>query len=195
MLNKGLLLTGVKDNFNPPDAPTSYPYIWDTPQHDYVEWDGSQTNSSIGALARNVGEVIGVFGDVEPVTKKWLFFLDGGYPSSVQVKNLRDMEKMVFILQSPLWPEFFPQIDKGKAKAGRVLYEHHCLSCHQDIDRTDPDRKIKTRMSTLDAIRTDPWMARNAIFQRGKTGIFEGKPCFYTVGNLLGDEARPLNGI
>ncbi|MEO1926534.1 MAG: di-heme-cytochrome C peroxidase, partial [Gammaproteobacteria bacterium] len=82
ILNKALLLTGVKDNFNEPDAPTSYPYIWDTPQHDYVEWDGSQSNSSIGALARNVGEVIGVFGDVEPVTKKWLFYFDGGYPSS-----------------------------------------------------------------------------------------------------------------
>ena len=192
ILNKGLLLTGVKDNFNPSDAPTSYPYIWDTPQHDYVEWDGSQSNSDIGALARNVGEVIGVFGDVEPVTKKWLFFIDGGYPSSIQAKNLRDIEKKVATLQSPLWPEFFPEIDQEKVKAGRVLYEQHCLSCHKDINRTDPDRKIKTRMITLDAMQTDPWMARNAIFQRGKTGIFKGKPRFYTVGDIMGDEESAL---
>lgn len=192
ILNKGLLLTGVKDNFNSPDAPTSYPYIWDTPQHDYVEWDGSQSNADIGALARNVGEVIGVFGDVEPVTKKWLYFIDGGYPSSIQAKNLRDMEKKVATLHSPLWPEFFPEIDQAKAKTGRVLYENHCLSCHQDINRTDPDRKIKTRMSTLDAIQTDPWMAKNAIFQRGKTGIFAGKPRFYSVGDIMGEEEPAL---
>lgn len=192
ILNKGLSLTGVKDNFNPPDAPTSYPYIWDTPQHDYVEWDGSQSNADIGALARNVGEVIGVFGDVEPITKKWLYFIDGGYPSSIQAKNLRDMEKKVASLHSPLWPELFPEIDQVKAKTGRALYEKHCLSCHQDIDRTDPNRKIKTRMSTLNKIKTDPWMARNAIFQRGKTGIFEGKPRFYSVGNIMGEEEPAL---
>lgn len=192
ILNKGLLLTGVKDNFNSPDAPTSYPYIWDTPQHDYVEWDGSQSNADIGALARNVGEVIGVFGDVEPVTKKWLYFIDAGYASSIQAKNLRDMEKKVATLHSPLWPEFFPNIDEAKANTGRVLYENHCLSCHQDINRIDPDRKIKTRMSTLEAIKTDPWMARNAIFQRGKTGIFKGKPRFYSVGDILGEEEPAL---
>jgi processive rubber oxygenase RoxA-like protein len=192
ILNKGLSLTGVKDNFNSPDAPTSYPYIWDTPQHDYVEWDGSQSNADIGALARNVGEVIGVFGDVEPVTNKWLFFIDGGYPSSIQAKNLRDMEKKVATLHSPLWPEFFPKTDQAKVNSGRVLYENHCLSCHQDIDRTDPDRKIKTRMSTLDVIQTDPWMAKNAIFQRGKTGIFAGKPRFYAVGDTLGEEEPAL---
>jgi len=192
ILNKGLLLTGVKDNFNAPDAPTSYPYIWDTPQHDYVEWDGSQSNSSIGALARNVGEVIGVFGDVEPVTKKWLFYFDGGYPSSIEASNLRAIEKKVATLYSPLWPGFFPKINQEKVTAGRQLYENHCLSCHQDMNRTDPDRKIKTRMSTLDTIQTDPWMAKNAIFQRGKTGIFNGKPRFYTVGEIMGEEAPAL---
>lgn len=192
ILNKGLLLTGVKDNFNPPDAPTSYPYIWDTPQHDYVEWDGSQSNAHVGALARNVGEVIGVFGDVEPVTKKWLYFFDGGYPSSIKVGNLRDMEKKVATLHSPLWPEFFPEIDQEKAKTGRVLYEKHCLSCHQDIDRTDPDRKIQTRMITLDKIKTDPWMAKNAIYLRGKTGIFEGRPRFYSAGDVMGKEEPAL---
>ncbi len=192
ILNKALSLTGVKDNFNPPDAPTSYPYLWDTPQHDYVEWDGSQSNSYIGALARNIGEVIGVFGDVEPQTKKWLFYFDGGYPSSVEASNLRAIEKKVATLHSPLWPNFFPKINMEKAKTGRVLYERHCLSCHQDIDRTDPNRKIKARMSTLDAIQTDPWMARNALEHTGKTGIFEGRPRFYAVGEVMGEEAPAL---
>ena len=192
ILNKGLYLTGVPDNFNPPDAPTSYPYLWDTPQHDYVEWDGSQSNSSIGALARNVGEVIGVYGEIETTASKKLFFLDGGYPSSIKAKNLRQAEKLVSKLHSPLWPAFFPPVDQEKATQGRSVYEQYCLACHTDINRVDPDRSIKVRMSTLEIIQTDPLMARNAIFRRGKTGILEGKPRFYAKGGLLGEEEPAL---
>jgi processive rubber oxygenase RoxA-like protein len=192
ILNKGLHATGVKDNFSTPNAPTSYPYLWDAPQHDYVEWDGAQSNSSLGALARNVGEVIGVFGDVTPETKKWLGFIDGGYSSSIQADNLRGLEKVVVKLHSPLWPESFPTIDNDLAKRGRTLYEKHCLSCHLDIDRTDPDRKIHVRMSSLEVIQTDPLMASNAVSLIGKTGIFEGRKRFYTVGGVLGKEAPAL---
>lgn len=191
ILNKALFYTGIENNFNPPDAPTSYPYIWDTPQHDYVEWDGSQSNSNIGALARNVGEVIGVFGEVNPETEYWLFY-DAGYPSSVETKNLREIEKKVATLYSPLWPDFFPEIDQEKVVAGRTLYEKHCLSCHRDISRTDPDRKIKARMSTLDAVQTDPWMARNVLERTAKTGIFEGRLRFYASGEKMGKEAPAL---
>ncbi len=192
ILNKGLLLTGVKDNFVSPNAPTSYPYIWDTPQHDYVEWNGSQSNSDIGALARNVGEVIGVFGNVQTKPVKWIGVIDGGYRSSIQAKNLRELEKKVAELYSPLWPDIFPPIDTVKAEQGRVLFEQYCLSCHLDIDRTDPDRKIKVRMSTLDAIETDPLMASNVLTAHGKTGVFKGRKRFYTVGAVLGDEAPAL---
>ncbi|MCK5667940.1 MAG: hypothetical protein KAI15_02555 [Gammaproteobacteria bacterium] len=192
ILNKGLHATGIKDSFSTPNAPTSYPYLWDAPQHDYVEWDGLQSNSSLGALARNVGEVIGVFGDVTPETTKWLGFIDGGYSSSIQANNLRGLEKVVIKLHSPLWPESFPTIDNDLAKRGRTLYEKHCLSCHLDIDRTDPDRKIHVRMSSLEAIQTDPLMATNAVSLIGKTGIFEGRKRFYTVGGVLGKEAPAL---
>lgn len=192
ILNKGLQLAGGKDNFNPPNAPTSYPYLWDTPQHDYVEWNGSQSNSNVGALARNVGEVIGVFGQVDIRPKKWLFFFDGGYKSSIKAKNLRNLEKTIARLTSPEWPEIFPPIDQQKANAGRKLYTRYCLSCHQDIDRTDPKRKIRVRMSSLDRIKTDPLMARNALELTGKSGILEGLPRFYSEGEILGPTAPAL---
>lgn len=192
ILNKGLAATGVTDNFNEPDAPTSFPYLWDTPQHDYVEWNGSQSNSDIGALARNVGEVIGVYGRVETTPTTWLYFYDAGYPSSVHTRNLRAVEKKVSELQSPLWPDFFPAIDQEQAGQGRKLYERYCLSCHRDIDRTDPERKIQVRMSSLGEIGTDPVMAENVLQMRGKTGIFEGKPRFYFVGSLMGADEPAL---
>lgn len=193
ILNKGLLLTGEESNFNQPNAPTSNPYIWDTPQHDYVEWNGSQSNSNVGALARNVGEVIGVFGEVNTEPTKWLGFYDAGYTSSIKASNLRAIEKKVAELHSPLWPNSFPKIDAIKAQAGRKLYESHCLSCHDDIDRDDPKRYIKVKMSTLDVIKTDPLMARNAIELKGKSGKFAGKPRFYSGGPILGEVEPALN--
>ena len=192
ILNKGLASTGVEGNFNEPDAPTSYPYLWDTPQHDYVEWNGSQANSNIGALARNVGEVIGVFGRVETTPATWLYFYDAGYTSSVHTRNLRAVEKKVAELQSPLWPEFFPAIDQDQAAQGRRLYGQYCLACHQDIDRTDPERKIKVRMGSLEKLGTDPKMAQNVLQLRGKTGIFRDKPRFYFAGSIMGAEEPAL---
>jgi len=193
ILNQALIATGVEDNTNEPNAPTSYPYIWDTPQHDYVEWNGSQSNSGVGSLTRNIGEVIGVFGGIETETTHWLGMIDGGYKSSIQASELRGLEHVVAKLHSPLWPESFPAIDTNLAKLGRGLYEQHCIECHVDMDRTDPLRKIQVRMSTLGEINTDPLMAENAIYFRGKSGKFEGRPRYYFSGNSLPEEAPAIH--
>lgn len=193
ILNKALVATGAENNMNEPNAPTSYPYIWDTPQHDYVEWNGSQSNSNIGALARNIGEVIGVFGELKTDSIRWLGLIDGGYPSSIQTKSLRKLEKVVGKLYSPLWPEDFPKINTQLAELGRGLYQQYCISCHTDINRTDPARKIKVRMSTLGKIKTDPLMAENAIMRTGKSGKLEGKPKYYFAGDPLAAEAKAID--
>ena len=193
ILNQALLATGVEGNRNAPNAPTSIPYIWDTPQHDYVEWNGSQSNTGVGALARNIGEVIGVFGAIETETIKWLGFIDGGYASSIQTSELRKLERVVSQLHSPQWPDSFPQIDTKLAKQGRHLYEQHCLQCHLDINRTDPKRSIQVRMSTVAEIKTDPLMAENAIKLTGQSGKFEGRPRYYFAGDPLAIEAPAIH--
>ena len=185
ILNRGLVATGVPNNTNPPNAPTSYPYLWDTPQHDYVEWNGAQSNSNIGAFVRNIGQVVGVFGDVKSDTQHWLGLFDGGYPSSIQAAELRKLEKVVSKLSSPLWPDNFPKVDAILAQQGRALYQQHCMECHVGIKRDDPKRMIKVRMVTLDNIQTDPTMARNAILNTGKSGKLEGKPRYYVAGDPL----------
>lgn len=193
ILNQALLATEVKGNRNPPNAPTSIPYIWDTPQHDYVEWNGSQSNTGVGALARNIGEVIGVFGDIETETTHWLGLIDGGYASSIQTSELRKIEHVISKLHSPLWPKSFPAIDEKLAKKGRGLYERHCVQCHLDIDRTDSKRLIQVRMSTLGEIKTDPLMAENAIYYRGQSGKFEGRPRYYFAGDPLPAEPPAIH--
>lgn len=193
ILNQALLATGVAGNRNSPNAPTSIPYIWDTPQHDYVEWNGSQSNTGVGALARNVGEVIGVFGDIDTETTTWLGLIDGGYSSSIQTRELRKLERVVSQLQSPQWPEAFPAIDQKLAKQGRALYQQHCVACHLDIDRTDPKRTIQVRMSSVGEIKTDPLMAENAIKLKGQSGKFEGRPRYYFTGDPLPSEAPAIH--
>lgn len=131
-------------NFQPANAPVSYPFLWDTPQHDRVQWNGAVENSvnllaepifgtkHIGALGRNVGEVLGVFGTFEVVPDG---ILPKGYPSSVNLKNLIALEDSIRELWSPQWPMAFGAIDSVKKTAGESLFRTHCIDCHL-ADRT-----------------------------------------------------------
>lgn len=115
------------------NAPVSYPFIWDTPQHDRVQWNGSVANENAGALGRNIGEVLGVFGylklnpiNLDPrdcvLTEESGWFLKPfewvvslfvsaiddnvcvGHPTSVNVANLARLETLLRTLWSPQWP-------------------------------------------------------------------------------------------
>ncbi|QDV39250.1 Cytochrome c (plasmid) [Tautonia plasticadhaerens] len=157
-------------NTEPADAPVSYPFLWDTPQHDKVQWVGNVENGGlldIGSLGRNVGEVLGVFADLELEREP----VPPGYRSSVRVKNLRALEDWVRTLWSPQWPDGFPEIDGEKVAAGEALYRQHCLDCHRPIDRTDPGRRVE---AVLRAVGTDPRTADNFWLRGGETGKLEG---------------------
>ncbi len=175
------------------DAPVSYPFLWDTPHHDFVQWNAIAANKiggseTLGALTRNVGEVIGVFGEVDipqPGAPAPLL----GYNSSVRVPDLIDTEKLLRKLESPQWPKAFPPIDEGQRQKGEKLFATYCLACHAEINRTDPNREVKANQTLLIAVRTDPAMATNFGNRHGKTGPLAGKKAAVLVGNPLGDDA------
>jgi hypothetical protein len=180
-------LTSDTVNTKPADAPVSIPFLWDTPQHDLLQWNGSAENggpANVGALARNVGEVLGVFGDFEIPER----FAPLGYPSSVRVGNLFDLESWVTTLWSPKWPAEFPPIDDAKRDQGRALFVKYCVECHKDIDRTDPRRKVVAQMR---ATGTDPRMAENFADRVGSAGKLEGgfSIFFPLVGQKIPAEA------
>ncbi|QEH36813.1 hypothetical protein OJF2_53980 [Aquisphaera giovannonii] len=153
----------------PADAPVSIPFLWDTPQHDIVQWNGAAKNTPrvVGPLGRNVGEVLGVFGDFDIPEHPSIL----GYRSSVQVDNLKRMEEWLTTLWSPQWPAEFPAIDAGKRDRGKVLYDQNCVKCHDLIDRKSPTRKVIARMEPTG---TDPLMAMNFDARRGRSGKLEG---------------------
>ncbi len=59
--------------FNAPNAPVSYPFLWDITRSDYVQWNGLASNAPAGPLDRNAGEVTGVFAILDWQEDKRLF--------------------------------------------------------------------------------------------------------------------------
>lgn len=151
----------IPANHAPSDAPVSFPFLWGAPQLDWVQWNGSVANP----LARNVGEVMGVYGN---------FTLDPGpnqFASSVQILNLDRMEQQLTKLKAPAWPaEHFGAIDQAKADAGKQLYATTCAKCHfvRDANGSFPmtpanqfgKQFVRTVMVPLAAIGTDPKMVQ-----------------------------------
>ena len=168
---------GIAENVRSADAPVSYPFVWDTPQHDRVQWNGSVENKSAGALGRNVGEVLGVFGSLS-LNTALLPHRKRGHKSSVDVQHLGQIEGLLWKLQSPRWPEdMLPAIDDSKdpRTTGRQAFERHCIACHADIQRDNPRRRVKAIMTPLGELKTDPAMASNFANRMGKTGPLDGR--------------------
>ncbi len=175
IFNQAIKVTSGDDVSLSPNAPASYPFIWDTPQHDWVQWIGLIPNAAAGSLARNAGEVIGVFGKVKVEKQDSIVKKLHGYDSSVEAKNLVELEEWVRRLESPQWPEnILPEIDDSKARQGEVLYQKKCISCHHLINRSDPKRLIRAQMYGVDLVGTDKTAAHNAVTAVAPTGILEG---------------------
>jgi hypothetical protein len=154
------------------NAPVSYPFLWDTPQHDVVQWLGIAKNGGpfdILTLARNVGEVLGVFANFTiPETPTILI---PGCASTVKMPQLVELEELLKTLWSPQWPADFPPINQASAAKGAQLYQANCVSCHALIDRKDPSRKITTVMNDSG---TDPGSSNNFFYRTGPSGKLNG---------------------
>ncbi|HEX8155125.1 MAG TPA: di-heme-cytochrome C peroxidase, partial [Thermoanaerobaculia bacterium] len=167
----------VPDNNRPPDAPVSYPFLWDASWHDVVQWNGSAPNQlAVLRLARNVGEVLGVFAQIK-LRKPTL--LHAYYESSAKRVQLLEIEDRLAKLRSPKWPAAFPAIDRTKAAAGEKLYAQHCLSCHAIAT---PGVRQDVVMTDLSEIQTDPAMVRRAADFDSATGVLEGVKEFVVAG-------------
>jgi hypothetical protein len=193
--------------FKRPDAPVSYPFLWDIPQHDYVQWDGLGVNAGLGPIGRNAGEVIGVFGTLDWAEKPGISlssFISGqgikathiSFSSSLKVHNLRLIENRLKSLQSPQWPEdILPPIDRDRSARGERLFTIYCEKCHTRIKRDDPKRRIVAQMTRLSDVGTDPKMAENAAKYSGLSGILRNQYVNAGPGNVLIDEEAPVAAL
>ncbi|HEY1427025.1 MAG TPA: di-heme-cytochrome C peroxidase [Caulobacteraceae bacterium] len=208
IFNRVLLFDGADQPLphNASDAPVSYPHLWDITREYQVQWDGIAKNSKIsgtpfdyGAMGRNTGEVLGVFG--EAALKPKGQGLPTGYDSSVQILTLNQIETLLTILKPPSWPsDRFGQpgaIDVAGPNgqkltpdqvvaAGHQLFDGMCSACHGGkLNEHGGIEQVLTFSQLGPANLTDIWMACNAWADKGASGALTGVPVNYLTGTPL----------
>ncbi|HET8891355.1 MAG TPA: di-heme-cytochrome C peroxidase [Candidatus Angelobacter sp.] len=202
------LLTLRNRIFNKPNAPVSYPFLWDIPQHDYVQWNGIVQNAGLGPIGRNAGEVIGVFATLDWAQEKGFSLsaiINGqglkwnhiNFDSSVNVHNLQRLEHHLENLESPQWPEdiFGKKIDEKSSGRGEKLFSEFCAGCHTNINRADPKRRVVASMTKLQELGTDNTMALNAVSYNGLSGILRNSYTTSGGGPVLINERAPVAAL
>jgi hypothetical protein len=214
IFNKAALLAmpqdGANQTPNPSDAPVSYPFLWNVTQLNKVEWNGLADNIplangvDVGALGRNSGEVIGVFGDVTIAKPTGL---GNGYVSSLRMQTLIEMEQAVSRLLPPKWPSAFGALDRAKVARGQSLYTSlKCDQCHAVptatwqatdhytvalIQAFAPPAPAPSPAQTPTG--TDIWMACNTALDRAKTGAFRTADAYFGGAETTSAETFNVN--
>lgn len=129
----------VSANFIMADAPVRPPFLWNAWRQDQTQWPGFAKNGDrILALARNVGQVFGVFGEFYPF-KDPSHLLQYNYVdnNSVNFKGLEALERLIEKIEPPKWPW---ALDEALAKKGEAIFMRHtdtsnpgasgCADCH-----------------------------------------------------------------
>lgn len=118
----------IAANIQSADAPVRYPFIWNAPKQDRTQWPGfAENGDALLGLARNLGEVYGVFADFHPVKTNGPLGYDYHTRNSANFSGLRQLERHVRKIGAPVWP--WP-LDQAAVDRGKALYATNCFSCH-----------------------------------------------------------------
>lgn len=176
------------DNARPSDAPVSYPFVWDAPYLDFVQYNAVVPNAGPGAMGRNVGQVLGVFGEVSIIKST----LPPGYPSSVRMDHLIILEKTMQSLSSPSWQEMadkgiLPELNDDLVRQGKRIYANECADCHKVIDRTNQGDLASIPVAKIpwDEVGTDPVATLDFSRREVATGPLYGRKADFVEGEPL----------
>ncbi len=124
----------IAPNIRPTVAPTRYPFLWNAAVQDRTQWPGFAANgNSLLGLARNTGEVMGVFARFHPKPSGGFVigmdFLANG--ASMDFGGLWQLEDYIRRIGPPSWPQAL-KVDQALASAGREIYagKGGCANCH-----------------------------------------------------------------
>jgi mono/diheme cytochrome c family protein len=181
---------GIVENRRPPDAPTSFPVLWDAPHLDLVQWNLSAPNKEPGPLAQNATTALAVYGSID------VMGYGQTYPSSIKIENLGYIQKQFYKLTSPKWPENLAgNLDRELLKKGEKIYQQECLQCHQMVDSSNPTRQLTAVAVRAEELGTDPRMVNNFSEGTVKTGELEGKHFALWFGKKFTEEATRLDVV
>jgi hypothetical protein len=166
---------GMTTNFKVADAAVSYPFLWNASRQDKTQWNGIVPNGLyIQGLARNSGEVLGVFAEFSP---KILIPGIGPIPTGIDYGNnsvdfagLETLEEKIAVLQPPPWPSGLFGLDSQLAAKGKPLFDQNCGQCHSEQQSTTV---LGGWATPVLAVGTDPKMVNNAL-GTSDPGIYTG---------------------
>ncbi|NIB43609.1 hypothetical protein HBA55_28635 [Pseudomaricurvus alkylphenolicus] len=118
----------VPENYHAANAPVSYPFLWDIWRFDWVQYTGF-TNQ---AMARNIGESLGVLAPIKLVNDEGELLSPGEFGETVvDLDGMHCVESTLRDLKPPQWPEqILGKIDIARAKQGKALFAAQCAFCH-----------------------------------------------------------------
>lgn len=167
----------IADNVALADAPVRYPFLWNSSLQDRTEWPGFANNGDDRlALARNLGELYGVFGIFHPKAASAGAPLDRDYlgDNSGNLRGLAELETMVRRLGPPAWP--WP-VDAKLAVEGKGIFdlsssEGGCAECH-GIAPGEPRGGMPTWRTPVVDVGTDTrqW---TMLTRTARTGLLRG---------------------
>lgn len=202
--NKITMFAGAEGVSNPSTAPVSYPFLWGIQDQSFVQWNGRVANARLanpvpvgndelvdyGALGRNAGEVLGVFGDLAVEQRQGQ---RPSYTSSVRVNNLMRLEELVGQLIAPKLADFVSEpFDQARVDAGKDLFAAKCASCHFDSGQrnTGGGTEVNVNFATMrtGGNLTDMGMACNAMLYKSPSAMMVGTKTELVGGRQLEGE-------
>jgi hypothetical protein len=179
----------IPGSARPVAAPISYPAMWDANRLTANFSAASSGTRSELAAAVNVAQILGSFPILE-VEKPG--YKSAGYPSSVDIAALGDLQARARILQPPAWPAALPPLDADSVDRGRAQYEQHCISCHPLVDPAAPDARFEVVRVPVQEIGTDPLASEHIAGRSGSTGRYAGRRTKFLEGPRLAPEEEAL---
>jgi len=164
----------IPDNIKVADAPVRYPFLWNAPLQDKTQWPGFADNGNdILGLARNLGEVFGVFAVFEP--KKDLFIVNFLHNNSANWDGLGKLEDLIKQIGPPKWPWL---VDTNLAAQGKVIYDRPiaqggCNECHGIRPGTVRFPSVQTWATPIQDVGTDT-REYDILGWTAKTGVLQG---------------------
>lgn len=124
----------IPANIHSASAPVRYPFLWNAPIQDKTQWPGFADNgNNILGLARNLGEVYGVFAVFHPKKDAWrLLGLDYLNNNSASFDGLDALEDLIRKIGPPKWPWAVNQAlaSQGQTIFARPTASGGCVDCH-----------------------------------------------------------------
>ena len=121
----------IESNIQRADAPVRYPFLWNAPRQDKTQWPGFADNgNAVLGLARNLGEVTGVFAVFHPKKDAGrLLGINYVGENSANFEGLESLERLIRKIGAPRWP--WP-VNKQLAAQGSALFAQNCArNCHE----------------------------------------------------------------